>query len=205
MDALTLTKETLVDEDGIGSDLPPLVAGFDANNDPIGQAQIATSSESREEQFRRLVAVAALMRSGWHADSLAIALEGYMVFDQDRSDTTSLVSRFANGDKNVAECLSVVFAACDGYKAIFSLPYKVELGRKITWLSEHQQFYENDEASGIYPDVLSEIFEITNLIPYSSSLPAEIPIMAVATEIVDRGFRVICQGFDEEVQRWINE
>lgn len=205
LDTLTLTKEQLVSEDGIGSDLPPLVAAFDVNHDPIGQAQVATSSESREDQFRRLIAVAALMRSGWHAESLAIALEGYLVLNSSEKITAPLVSQFAEGNPNVVECISVIFATADGYKAIFSLPYKIELGRKITWLTSHQQFHENDEASGIYPDVLYEIFEITQLVRYSEAVPSEIALMAVATEIVDRGFHVVCQMLDEEAQRWINE
>lgn len=205
LDVVTETKETLVSEDGIGADLPPMVAAFDEDGLPIGQAQVRTSSESREDQFRRLIAVATLMRSGWHASSLGIVLEGYMVVGGDRTDTTSLASRFADGDRSVVECISIVYADIDGSKTVISLPYSVGLGRKVEWLHDQQQIAHGEETTGLYPQILGEIFERVELVRFSQATPQEVAIMAIATEIIDRGFRVVCQSIDESAQRWLDE
>lgn len=204
LDVVTAAKEGLVADEGIGADLPPIVACFDKENEPVGQAQIVVASKSREDQLWRLTSVATLMRTGWHAHALAIVLEGYLCLDRSEGSGEPLSVRFAQGDKNVVECISVIHATADGQCTIVSIPYKVGLGRVVEWMHDRQAIYDGREAKSSYSFILSEIFVQADLVNYTTAVPSEVAVMAVASQIADQGFFVICQALAPDYLDWIN-
>jgi hypothetical protein len=198
------TKETLVQHDGIGADIPPMVAAFDETGAPLGQAQLATDSDSAQHQLERLLGVATLMRVGWHAAALAIVIEGYMMLVESDDDTPVSV-RFANGDPNVVECVTLIYVSVDGVPSVVSVPYRLMVGRKVEWMHHERQDVDGFGAMvGAYPKFLAEMHQTARPIPRPECVPVEVTMMAIATEIVDRGFFVFCDALDEQSQSWLD-
>lgn len=193
LDVVTQTKELIVDEQGIGADVPPLVAAFDANDNPIGYAQAATMEPDRRQQFIRLTQVAAMMRSGWHAYSLAMVLETYINLGGDDNGTT-LAERFACNDKDVVEAISIVWASQDGRRSILSLPYAVGLGRRVAWKHDLKELVVDGHFDGIYPSALNSILSKVGFLSRHPALQDSHYVTEMASEIANEGFYVFFDG-----------
>jgi hypothetical protein len=185
-------KEVLVEEEGIGSDVAPCVFAFDEYGQCLGWAQMNESALNSEDQYHRLAAVAAMMRSGWHAHGLALLTEGYlMVYEEDSDEDASLAQLFASGDKNVLECLSVVYGDANGSVAACTLPYRQELGRKIKWLYGQTKRVE-DDADGSFVMLLDQLFEHVHCTPWPDDASPSLYMMAIAAKMTDVGFTMVC-------------
>lgn len=197
LDVVTQTKEMLVDDEGIGADVPPLVAAFDADDVPIGYAQAVSMEVDRRQQFARMTKVAAMMRAGWHASSLAFVLETYLNLGAHEEDLT-LAERFANGDKDVVEAISIVWASDDGRRTVVSLPYVVGLGRRVTWEYDLREMAVGEETQGAYPAALADIFRKVRFLSRHPAISRAHHVAEIAGEIADGGFYVFFDG-DETV------
>lgn len=193
LDVVTQTKEMLVDDEGIGADLPPLVAAFDASDVPIGYAQAVAMESDREQQFRRLTKAAAMMRAGWRAHSLAFVLETYINLGN-RDDDSTLAERFACGDKDVVEAISIVWASQDGRGSVLSLPYVVGLGRRVKWEHDLKELATGHDSQGAYPSALSDIVSKVQFLSRHPALPDLHYVAEAAAEIADGGFYVFFDG-----------
>lgn len=183
-------KESLVSEEGIGSDIAPCVIGFDRNSECLGWAQMIESATNRLDQYQRLALVAGMMRSGWHADGVALIVEGYMIIG-DSEGEESLARLFASGDQNVHECISIVYGNSSGEVRAISIPYKQEIGRKITWLTESVQIIDKD-ASGSFIEVIRYLFESIEMIPWPTVGSPARYMAAVASQMSEHGFMLVC-------------
>jgi hypothetical protein len=189
-DMIREAKEFLVSEEGIGSDVAPCVIAFDQNSECLGWAQMIESASDRLDQYQRLALVAGMMRSGWHADGVALVVEGYMMIG-DSEGEESLAKLFAAGDQNVHECISIVYGNSSGEMRATSIPYKQELGRKITWLTESVQVVD-EGASGSFIEVIRYLFDVVEMIPWPTEGSPSRYMTAVASQMGEHGFMLVC-------------
>lgn len=193
LDVVTQAKEMLVADEGIGADLPPLVAAFDIDDTPIGYAQAIEMESDRRAQFMRLAKAAAMMRAGWHARSLALVLETYVNLGEDDDDVT-LAERFAKGDKDVVEAISIVWASQDGRRLVVSLPYQIGLGRRVTWDHDLKEMIASQDSQGAYPSALRDILRDVQFLSEHPTMTKAYRIADVASSIADDGFYVFFDG-----------
>ena len=192
-DLICEAKETLVSEEGIGSDVAPCVIAFDENAQCLGWAQMVEEAADRLDQYQRLAVVAGMMRAGWHAHGVAFVVEGYLlVGDSPEDDSTSLAKSFASGNENVFECISIVYGDATGAIRAVSLPYKQELGRKVTWLKEFVQVVE-DGAGGSFIEVMRHLFDVVQMIPWPPGASPSRYMKAMATQMRDHGFLLVSE------------
>jgi hypothetical protein len=200
-------KDNVVFSMGIGSELHPMIIGFDSDDQPFGFAQLRKSETTIAGNMQRIAAAGSLMRSGWHCDSLAVIAEGYVAkrepteeFDAEQT----FAQRFADNDKQVSECIIIAWASEYGECEIAMIPYAIGLGRKIQWDLEDLFTVQNGKDFGQYPKMLRIIVEDVEKIPCIPSMPFELYVLAIANEIASLGFYVECDGSDIDTD-WIND
>ena len=184
---LRLWKECLVREEGIGSDCAPSVYAFDGSGGLLGFAVLVVPPVDRGDQFRRLVEVVGLMREGWGAVGLAVALEGFLTVDEGAvfdPDGLSLAERFALGDGDVFETFSVVFREVGGFSRVHSMPYRQLVGRRVEWLSGLARDVSEGVAGG-FPRVLERVFDVV--------VPVADDFVGCAELIAGCGFLVVSE------------
>lgn len=186
-----LWKERLVSEHGIGSDCSPSIYAFDGDDQLLGFAMLYSPVESRDDQFRRCIGVMILMREGWHASSMVVALEGYLTTQRERpgEGDSPLAERYAAGDESVVETISLIYQDEFGVGHVHSMPYCQVLGRRVEWLDEYVRDVSDDSEGG-YPGALRRVFEEVRLRRWSDAVPFEVPFLATATQMSDLGFMV---------------
>ena len=138
-----------------------------------------------------------MMRSGWRAHSLAFVLETYVNLG-DRDEDATLAERFACGDKDVVEAISIVWASEDGRRSVFSLPYVVGLGRRVTWEYDLKEMVMNQDSQGAYPSALRDILLKVRFLNRHPAISNARYVTEMAAEIADEGFYVFFDG-DETV------
>jgi hypothetical protein len=193
-------KETLVSEDGIGSDIAPCIIAFDQNEQCLGWAQMAESATDQLDQYQRLTMVAGMMRAGWHAHGIALVVEGYMVTGDLEDDDKSLASLFASGDKSVDECISIIYGDASGSMLARSLPYRQELGRKVNWLTETTRDVGN-EGGGSFIEVLQHLFKVVEMTPWPENESPSSCMTEIAAHMGEQGFMLVC-GIPGTVTDW---
>ena len=206
MDFAIQAKNNVVFSFGIGSDLHPIIIGFDEDNEPFGFAQMRRPSLTMTEGLQRIAEVGTLMRSGWHCNSLAVIAEGYAStrgISEELDMTKTFAQRFADGDKRVTECLTVAWASEYGECEVSVVPYTIGLGRKILWDLDGGILLKDGRGYGKYPELLLAIAEEVEKIPYPQSVPFELCLLSIANEIEELGFYVECDAIGTNMD-WIN-
>jgi hypothetical protein len=191
-------KQDLITEDGIGTDMAPLIVAFDDDDVLVGFAQLNVASEELVLQTARLGAVCGLMRSGWHARAFALALEVYIDVDDPHPEQLlrpDLPARFAAGDRAVQEAIVVIFLAEDGRAAQATLPYSVGLGRHVEWLESTVR--TGVEPLGAYFSMLDLTLRYVPMVPYPTDVHDDVLTLAIAQEIIEHGFVVGCLGWSD--------
>lgn len=201
-DLVCQAKETLVSEEGIGSDVAPCVIAFDEEGQCIGWAQMVESATDRLDQYQKLALVAGMMRAGWHAHAVAFVIEGYLLIGTSSEDeNTALAELFAAGNENVHECISIVYGDASGLIKALSIPYKQELGRKVTWLRDSVQAVD-DAADGTFCDVIRELFDVVEMIPWPDGGSAMECMTALAAQMSGFGFMLVWGSPGGDPSEW---
>lgn len=190
-DLVCHAKETLVSEEGIGSDVAPCVIAFNEYDQCIGWAQMTESANDRLDQYQRLALVAGMMRAGWHAHAVVFAIEGYLLIGNSEDDeSTGLARLFAAGHKNVHECISLVYGDASGSIRAVSIPYRQELGRKVTWMKSSIQTTD-DAVDGVFVDVIRNLFDMVEMIPWPSDEDIMACTATMASYMGSHGFMLV--------------
>lgn len=200
------SKRAVVKENGIGTELAPIIISFNDDNQMIGFAQISQASKDPVDQYKRMAIACHIMRSVWHATKLAVVLEGYVSLrpsHEVQPDPATLVQRFADGDKTVSECISILMCDDEGVGSGVTIPYDVKIGRNVEWGDEYP--YDDEEnPSGAYSRMLRKVMLEVELIPFPSTVPVEAAMLSSSVEIHDLGFFVFCELIGEG-QDWLDE
>jgi hypothetical protein len=140
LDAATASKEQIVDFEGIGADLRPTVYAFGESDSLIGGASLTAmrkvagqSNHPSANMFGKLRFAVSVMRQVWAAKEAVVILEGYSSIGEVGG---GLAKRFADGDKEINECLMVYRFSSLSELSVTILPYRIGLGRKVEWLYE---------------------------------------------------------------------
>jgi hypothetical protein len=186
-DLVSEAKETLVSVDGIGSDLAPAVFAFGADGVCLGWAQMESGSMDLDDQFERLAGVSALLRSGWHCFGVLFCVEGFVHLGGGAGGDVSLVELFAAGDRDVEECLSLVYGDEFGEVLVCSLPYRQELGRRVVWTGGGRENVEND-SGGSFVFLLERLFEFVDPVPWPDGVSGLEAMGLIGERLVELGF-----------------
>jgi hypothetical protein len=184
-------KECLVAEEGIGADCAPSLYAFDELGGLLGFVMLQARVVDRVDQFGRCVGAMRLLREGWGAFGVGVVLEGYLTTRVEGLPVggPGFAERFAAGDGSVVETISVVWRDAGGGSRVFSMPYRLGVGRRVVWLDELAQDVSVDVAGG-YPFALGEVFRVGVVERFSEVLP-EARFLAVAGGLADLGFVVV--------------
>lgn len=197
-------KKRYVMDWGIGTELNPEVISFSNSGSIFGRAEMKIGVDSHIEQYENLMHVAALMRAGWHASSIAVGMEGYMALRMDsQKSNASLAERFASNDKTVLECLTVLWHSENGNCAVYSVPFKIGFGREVEFLDEEGRGVVG-KIVGPYQDGLRRVFLESTLVERTEEAPEELYVFSVAMIINGRGFDIESPLL-EDITDWIKK
>lgn len=130
VESIKTAKKSLVQEDGIGSDLNINIFGW-RNNELATIIQLKdTFGTPKDERIKSLIEASIIMRKGWGITEYTLAAEGYCSMAPAETAGQNLASLFAIKNSPVKECVS--FTHLKSNEHIFvAMPYLVKLGRKI--------------------------------------------------------------------------
>ena len=134
LDIVSDAKATLVDIDGIGSELPATLFAWD-DTTLIGYAMLTDHPLDSSIATTRLTQAAGLLVTGWHATALALTLEGYAqpdtVFTQPR-EARDLAASFPT-DPTIVEALWAAYTNGTDDHCLAVRPYRIGIGRTVTY------------------------------------------------------------------------
>ena len=152
-------KSALVKVDGIGSELLPAIAAF-SRGEAIGYAILQNPFVTPKMIHTSLTIASRLMVAGWHADALAIAMEGYVESADPFIDnaTSGLAQRFPT-DPTVSEALWVAYAGKAEGTCMGVSCFTQEVGRVVRFddpdVSTDEQLDDFNDKGSI-PNILVE-------------------------------------------------
>lgn len=155
-------KSALVKVDGIGSELLPAITAF-SHGEPIGYAIFQNPFVTPKMIHTSLTIASRLMVSGWHADALAIAMEGYVENADPFVDNAvrGLAERFPT-DPSVSEALWVAYAGKREGTCMGVACFKHDVGRVVRFetpdLSTDEQL-DDFHQSGSIPYIVMEALQ----------------------------------------------
>lgn len=186
-------KSALVKIDGIGTELLPAIAAW-SNGEPIGYAILQNPFVTPKMIHTSLTIASRLMVSGWHADALAIAMEGY-VEDADPfvdNAVRGLAERFPT-DPTISEALWAAYAHVNGDVCMGVSCFKHEVGRVVKFqdpeLSKDDQLDDFNETGSI-PNILVSALHEVEANPVPDHFTIEQCRKRMAVEIHLLGFTV---------------
>lgn len=192
-------KSTLVSIDGIGTELlPALVAWVDEKI--VGYAILQNPFMTGKMVHTALTLAAGMMVSGWHADALAITMEGYVEeaspFDNANEDGPSLASRFPT-DPSIQEALWVAYASRSGDACMGVACFTQDVGRRVRFddptFSRSDQLDDFDEVGSI-PWIIKNAETEVKPTPFPEGMSADTCRKRMAAEIHQLGFTVHLDG-----------
>lgn len=146
-------KMNIVQTDGIGTDLRPTIFSFrDGRCHAYAQLK---NAHNAIEQHARTSGAANLMRAGWGSNAFVLATENYVASpsDQDGYMSIPLAARFANGDQDVIETITLLAVTPKG-TTILAQPYTYLVGRKLEWATP--LILENAPNTHPHPEMLHD-------------------------------------------------
>lgn len=200
------SKQLLVHRDGIGAEIAPVIIAFDGNSEMIGFAQISHPAKTLLDKYRRIAAAAYIMRTTWHAKKIVIVMESYVAkrnLGDPAPEAKDLAVRYANGDKSVNECLSVIGHDANGTGYAMTIPYTIGLGRIVDWIDD-VAYSDSGSPVGAYPVMLAKLMTEVEEMPISGAVPIETTMLGASYEIYELGFFVTCDAAGEG-QNWLDE
>lgn len=155
-----LAKENLIEEEGIGEDLPFTLFGWRGSSLAIvAQLHSSLMKEEQTERLSRLYFCASMFRMGWAVDAMTFMAEAYCSDNPDETFGSQLDVLFASGNMNVSECITFTHVDENQISLVLA-PYKIGLGRKVEW----KKVVHQDEAKGLrdsaYLQLLTECLSL---------------------------------------------
>lgn len=155
-----LAKENLVEEEGIGEDLPFTLFGWkDSVLTVVGQLHPPLMREDQTQRLARVYFCASMFRMGWGVDAMTFMAEAYCSDKPDETSGHPLDSLFASGNKNVSECITFTHVD-ENEMSLVLVPYKIGLGRKVEWEPAVHQGEAKGLRDSAYPQLLTECLSL---------------------------------------------
>lgn len=155
-----VAKDVLVEQEGIGEDLPFTLFGWvDSSLVIVAQLDKGLMKSDPDERLKRVAFCSGLFRMGWGVDSITFMAEAYCSTDPEKTEGEPLDLLFANGHDYVSECLT--FTHVDGETpSLVLLPYRIGLGRKVEWESPIRQKEAKGLRDAAYPLTIKESLDL---------------------------------------------
>lgn len=190
-------KRTLVKIDGIGSELLPAIAAWH-DDEPIGYAIVQNPFTTGPLTLTNLTIAARLMVSGWHANALAVVMEGYVEDANPFTDSNhkALAERFPT-DTSIREALWVAYTNVKGESCMGIECFTQGVGRTVTFsdpeLSTDDQLDDFD-LEGTIPYMLTKALREVKPTPIPKHFTIDQCRKRMAQEIHLLGFSVYLHG-----------
>ena len=132
IESTCIAKSLLVQEKGIGEDLPSTLVGWDEDSFLILiQAGEQVKNRSRDRRLESLYRCAMHVRDGWYPDTFTFINEGYCQVDGTTPETRPLPEAFVD-NPTVSECLTFIHVTATT-TVVVALPYRQLLGRVVDY------------------------------------------------------------------------
>lgn len=123
-----MAKLLLVQEKGIGEDLPTTIVGWESHKvNVLAQAGERIRHKPLDERYRRLTLVAREVMNGWCPDEFTLISEGFCNVGSE--DEQRPLSEAFVDNPDVRECLTFVHVTTRLKPLVIAVPYKCGLGR----------------------------------------------------------------------------
>lgn len=188
VESIKTAKESLVDEEGIGTDLNINIFGW-RNNELATIIQLKnTFSIPKNERIASLIEASIIMRRGWGVTEYTLAAEGYCSISPAETQGENLAQLFAQKNSPVKECISFTHLKDDDHIFV-AMPYQVKLGRKVDfgdvlWFNGGKAMRDIE-----YPAALKASLKLETE-PVDTSVDREIYYGTLASAIMHCGFEV---------------
>lgn len=152
MQSSQAAKAVIVKEEGIGEEIPFTLFGWVDDRLAV-VCQCTSTIENQVARFMAIRQAAYVLRRAWGCDSFTFIAEGFCVLNEQLVDLKrSLAEQYAEGNENVAECLTYMHVAPDSIQ-ILTTPYKCGLGREVTFGSL-RPYPRSDDNAYKFPTLL---------------------------------------------------
>lgn len=188
VESIKTAKTSLIDEDGIGSDLNINIFGW-RNNELATIIQLKnTFTTPKNKRIESLIEASIIMRRGWGITEYTLAAEGYCSISPAETQGENLAQLFASKDSPVKECISFTHLKEDDHTFV-AMPYQVKLGRKVDfgdvlWFNGGKAMRDIE-----YPAALKASLKLKTE-PVDTSMDREIYYGTLASAIMHCGFEV---------------
>jgi len=188
VESIKTAKTSLIDEDGIGSDLNINIFGW-RNNELATIIQLKnTFATPKNKRIESLIEASIIMRRGWGITEYTLAAEGYCSISPAETQGENLAQLFASKDSPVKECISFTHLKEDDHTFV-AMPYQVKLGRKVDfgdvlWFNGGKAMRDIE-----YPAALKASLKLKTE-PVDTSMDRETYFGTLASAIMHCGFEV---------------
>jgi len=188
VESIKTAKTSLIDEDGIGSDLNINIFGW-RNNELATIIQLKnTFATPKNKRIESLIEASIIMRRGWGITEYTLAAEGYCSISPAETQGENLAQLFALNNSPVKECISFTHLKDDDHTFV-AMPYQVKLGRKVDfgdvlWFNGGKAMRDIE-----YPAALKASLKLKTE-PVDTSMDREIYFGTLASAIMHCGFEV---------------
>ena len=188
VESIKTAKMSLIEEDGIGSDLNINIFGW-INNELATIIQLKnTFTTPKNKRIESLIEASIIMRRGWGITEYTLAAEGYCSISPAETQGENLAQLFASKNSPVKECISFTHLKNNDHTFV-AMPYQVKLGRKVDfgdvlWFNGGKAMRDIE-----YPAALKASLKLKTE-PVDTSMDREIYFGTLASAIMHCGFEV---------------
>ena len=188
VESIKTAKISLIEEDGIGSDLNINIFGW-INNELATIIQLKnTFSTPKNKRIESLIEASVIMRRGWGITEYTLAAEGYCSISPAETQGENLAQLFASKNSPVKECISFTHLKNNDHTFV-AMPYQVKLGRKVDfgdvlWFNGGKAMRDIE-----YPAALKASLKLKTE-PVDTSMDREIYFGTLASAIMHCGFEI---------------
>ena len=188
VESIKTAKISLIEEDGIGSDLNINIFGW-INNELATIIQLKnTFSTPKNKRIESLIEASVIMRRGWGITEYTLAAEGYCSISPAETQGENLAQLFASKNSPVKECISFTHLKNNDHTFV-AMPYQVKLGRKVDfgdvlWFNCGKAMRDIE-----YPAALKASLKLKTE-PVDTSMDREIYFGTLASAIMHCGFEI---------------
>jgi len=189
VESTKVAKSLTIKEEGIGEDLNINLFCW-KNDELVCIMQLReTHQMERDKRIEALTKAACIMRRGWGVDQFTFIAEAYCSMSPSDTKDQNLAELFAEPDSPVKECIS--FTQISSEDATFiSLPYKIELGRKVTFNSPLWYAGLDVFRDLTYPATLKASLKLDPVPLDEETIDRESYFSSLASGLIDTGFEI---------------